>query len=87
MTFEPERMPADNMLFIDPHIYIISRTTDDYQAMRTAGVVAVIEPGFWVGSRVRGGNFPRLFLHAGWMGAFPRGAVRRAALFRHRAQS
>jgi predicted metal-dependent TIM-barrel fold hydrolase len=49
MTFEPERMPADNMLFIDPHIYIISRTTDDYQAMRTAGAVAVIEPAFWVG--------------------------------------
>jgi hypothetical protein len=49
MTFEPERIPADNMLFIDPHIHIISRTTDDNQAMRTAGVVAVIEPGFWVG--------------------------------------
>ncbi|MDQ4146179.1 MAG: hypothetical protein M3120_00535 [Pseudomonadota bacterium] len=24
MTFEPERMPADNMLFIDPHIHIMA---------------------------------------------------------------
>ena len=37
------------MMFIDPHAHMISRTTDDYQAMAAAGVVAVIEPAFWVG--------------------------------------
>jgi hypothetical protein len=35
--------------FIDPHIHMVSRTTDDYEAMAAAGVVAVIEPAFWVG--------------------------------------
>src|SRR5690554_2273788 len=42
-------MPNKDMMFIDPHIHMISRTTDDYQAMRRAGVVAVIEPAFWIG--------------------------------------
>ena len=37
------------MLFIDPHAHMISRTTDDYEAMAAAGVVAVIEPAFWQG--------------------------------------
>ena len=37
------------MMFIDPHAHMISRTTDDYQAMAAGGVVAVIEPAFWVG--------------------------------------
>ena len=37
------------MQFIDPHAHMISRTTDDYQAMAAAGVVAIIEPAFWVG--------------------------------------
>lgn len=37
------------MRFIDPHIHMISRTTADYTAMAQAGVVAVIEPAFWVG--------------------------------------
>jgi len=37
------------MMFIDPHIHMISRTTDDYRAMYNAGVVAVIEPAFWIG--------------------------------------
>lgn len=36
-------------MFIDPHAHMISRTTDDYQAMAASGVVAVIEPAFWVG--------------------------------------
>ncbi len=36
-------------MFIDPHAHMISRTTDDYQAMAAAGVVAVIEPAFWIG--------------------------------------
>lgn len=37
------------MMFIDPHAHMISRTTDDYQAMAAAGVVALIEPSFWIG--------------------------------------
>ena len=37
------------MMFIDPHAHMISRTTDDYQAMAKSGVVAVIEPAFWIG--------------------------------------
>ncbi|TVZ40722.1 hypothetical protein P886_0050 [Alteromonadaceae bacterium 2753L.S.0a.02] len=36
-------------MFIDPHIHMSARTTDDYQAMAEAGVVAVIEPAFWLG--------------------------------------
>lgn len=36
-------------MFIDPHAHMISRTTDDYEAMARAGVVAVIEPAFWIG--------------------------------------
>ncbi len=37
------------MRFFDPHIHMVSRTTDDYQAMADAGIVAIIEPAFWVG--------------------------------------
>lgn len=37
------------MRFFDPHIHMVSRTTDDYEAMREAGIVALIEPAFWVG--------------------------------------
>ncbi|MBL7734940.1 MAG: TatD family hydrolase [Chitinophagaceae bacterium] len=37
------------MRFFDPHIHMVSRTTDDYQAMAEAGVVALIEPAFWLG--------------------------------------
>ena len=35
--------------YIDPHIHMSARTTDDYQAMYAAGIVAVIEPAFWLG--------------------------------------
>ena len=42
------RLGAGTM-FIDPHAHMISRTTDDYEAMARAGVVAVIEPAFWLG--------------------------------------
>jgi len=35
--------------FIDPHIHMLSRTTNDYEAMAAAGIVAVIEPAFWLG--------------------------------------
>lgn len=37
------------MMLIDPHAHMISRTTDDYEAMAAAGVVALIEPAFWLG--------------------------------------
>lgn len=37
------------MRFIDPHIHASVRTTQDYDAMRAAGIVAIIEPAFWVG--------------------------------------
>ncbi len=37
------------MRYIDPHIHMISRTTDDYARMAQAGCVAVTEPAFWAG--------------------------------------
>jgi len=37
------------MKFFDPHVHMSSRTTDDYQAMADAGIVALIEPAFWLG--------------------------------------
>lgn len=37
------------MRMIDPHIHMTTRTTDDYQRMAAAGIVAVIEPAFWLG--------------------------------------
>ncbi|MDQ2862382.1 MAG: TatD family hydrolase [Bacteroidota bacterium] len=37
------------MKFFDPHVHMTSRTTNDYQAMADAGVVALIEPAFWLG--------------------------------------
>ncbi|MFF8404724.1 TatD family hydrolase [Streptomyces sp. NPDC015684] len=37
------------MRLFDPHIHMTSRTTDDYQAMRAAGVRALVEPSFWLG--------------------------------------
>lgn len=37
------------MRFIDPHIHMQARTTDDYERMAAAGIVAVIEPAFWLG--------------------------------------
>ena len=37
------------MAYIDPHIHMVSRTTDDYQCMAQAGCVAITEPAFWAG--------------------------------------
>lgn len=42
-------MPINDMYFIDPHIHMTSRTTDDLIAMKKAGIVAIIEPAFWLG--------------------------------------
>lgn len=53
---------------IDPHIHMVSRTTADYQAMAEAGIVAVIEPSFWVGQpRTQVGTFLDYFASlVGW---------------------
>lgn len=45
----PEGRQPRGQIFIDPHAHMISRTTDDYEAMARAGIVAVIEPSFWLG--------------------------------------
>ncbi len=37
------------MRFIDPHIHMSARTTDDYERMAAAGIVAIVEPAFWLG--------------------------------------
>jgi predicted metal-dependent TIM-barrel fold hydrolase len=37
------------MRYIEPHGHMVSRTTDDYLAMVTAGCEAVCEPAFWAG--------------------------------------
>ncbi len=37
------------MRYIDPHIHMVSRTTDDYKRMALAGCVLVSEPAFWAG--------------------------------------
>src|SRR5271166_4195129 len=35
--------------YIDPHIHMASRVTDDYKRMALAGCVLVSEPAFWAG--------------------------------------
>jgi len=46
------------MKIFDPHVHMISRTTDDYEAMAGAGIVAVVEPAFWLGQlRTSAGSF------------------------------
>jgi predicted metal-dependent TIM-barrel fold hydrolase len=37
------------MRYIEPHAHMVSRVTDDYVQMVTAGCVAVCEPAFWAG--------------------------------------
>jgi hypothetical protein len=50
------------MMFIDPHIHMVSRTTYDYLVMKEYGVVAVIEPSFWLGQpRTSAGTFKDYF--------------------------
>ncbi len=38
-----------SMRYIEPHGHMVSRTTDDYQAMALAGCKAICEPAFWAG--------------------------------------
>lgn len=50
------------MRMFDPHIHMTSRTTSDYQAMADAGIVAVLEPSFWLGQpRTHVGTFEDYF--------------------------
>ncbi|MBI4594383.1 MAG: TatD family hydrolase [Candidatus Rokubacteria bacterium] len=50
------------MKLFDPHIHMTSRTTIDYQAMAEAGIVAVVEPSFWLGQpRTHVGTFEDYF--------------------------
>ncbi len=37
------------MYYIDPHVHMVSRVTDDYERMARMGCVAVSEPAFWAG--------------------------------------
>jgi hypothetical protein len=37
------------MIFFDPHVHMVSRTTDDYEALAKMGCVGVSEPAFWAG--------------------------------------
>lgn len=58
----------EKLKFIDPHVHMTSRTTDDYEAMAAAGIVAVIEPSFWLGQpRTQVGSFQDYFSSlVGW---------------------
>jgi predicted metal-dependent TIM-barrel fold hydrolase len=52
------------MEYIDPHIHMISRVTDDYQRMAQCGCVAVSEPAFWAGfDRGSASGFHDYFRH------------------------
>jgi len=61
-------MPSNSMMFIDPHIHMVSRTTYDYLVMKEYGIVAVIEPSFWLGQpRTSAGTFKDYFSSiVGW---------------------
>ncbi len=46
------------MKIFDPHVHMTSRTTDDYEAMASAGILAIVEPAFWLGQpRTQIGSF------------------------------
>ena len=46
------------MKIFDPHVHMTSRTTDDYEAMAGAGILAIVEPAFWLGQpRTTAGSF------------------------------
>ncbi|GAB2775101.1 TatD family hydrolase [Rhabdobacter roseus] len=49
LAWDDYREAIRGMRFFDPHVHMTSRTTDDYQAMYDAGIVALIEPAFWLG--------------------------------------
>ncbi len=37
------------MYYLDPHIHMVSRTTDDYENLAKMGCVGLSEPAFWAG--------------------------------------
>jgi predicted metal-dependent TIM-barrel fold hydrolase len=46
------------MRIFEPHAHMFSRVTDDYERMAMAGIVAVLEPAFWLGQpRTSVGSF------------------------------
>lgn len=49
MASVPSERYTAGMFYIDPHIHMISRITDDYVRMARCGCVAVSEPAFWAG--------------------------------------
>jgi len=50
------------MKIFDPHVHMTSRTTDDYEAMANAGILAIVEPAFWLGQpRTQVGSFVDYF--------------------------
>jgi predicted metal-dependent TIM-barrel fold hydrolase len=52
------------MRYVDPHIHMYARTTDDYEKMALAGIESVVDPSFWLGSaRHYAGTFYDYFEH------------------------
>lgn len=68
MPPETSNRPMASMPCIDPHIHMTARTTYDYLVMREYGIVALIEPSFWVGQpRTSVGTFQDYFSSlVGW---------------------
>ncbi len=58
----------EKMMIIDPHVHMSARTTDDYEAMAANGIVAIVEPSFWLGQpRTQVGSFQDYFSSlVGW---------------------
>ena len=82
LAHDRRRRPrSDAMKIIDPHVHMTSRTTDDYEAMAAAGIVAIVEPAFWLGQpRTTRRQLRRLLQQPARLGALPRLAVRHPAL-------
>ncbi|MBN1419246.1 MAG: TatD family hydrolase [Planctomycetes bacterium] len=52
------------MPIVEPHIHMVTRTTDDYEALAASGVTVVIEPAFWLGEpRKRAATFLDYYDH------------------------
>ena len=52
------------MKAIDPHIHMVSRTTDDYLTLAISGIHTVSEPAFWAGfDRGSADSFRDYFYH------------------------
>ncbi len=49
MSDRPSASDDEPIKLIDPHVHMSARTTDDYERMAGSGVVALIEPAFWLG--------------------------------------